>query len=187
MTKKNNTGKSAAEMKAINEQFGAPADIPQDQLRETDVFERFPTVNAGMPGFEKGQTIFGNYLTTKRCYGNTFNNPRTDERGREYRDLHILEGLKVNPETGKRPKIGIWSNGTLGGVLPRLEPGTFVGIRYLGQKETALKKGQNPPHEFRFIGKGGEISVNWKKEPVIEMEAAEDVHSDMPPMEDDVE
>jgi len=155
--------KTKAELDALKTGFlSAPADLNTDAVKESKPFETIPTMVPNKPPFLKGTIVWGTYRGTKRIYSDKFSNPKIDGQGRTYRDMHLMEN-----EAGD--KVGIFSVGSLGAALPRLEKGTFLGIRYDGIAEKPIKRGQQPPHEFTFLGKDSAIEVDWNREPQIDM------------------
>lgn len=140
--------------------FGA---LPQGvKAEESALWEEIPTVVPDKPGFEQGSTLYGVYLGSRRVYSDKFQNSKG------YRVLHTLESLAPDPQTGKAQKYGIWGVGGLDAILPRLDKGTKLGIRYDGVAEKALKKGQNPPHQFTYLSvAGSHFAVDMSREPVI--------------------
>ena len=119
------------------------------KLAVADYLEgNMPTFNVGQPGFEKGQTLAGTYIGTKRVYSAKFNNPKVDEQGRKYRDLHQFKDDAGNP-------FGIWSVGKLALICSRLVKGMFVALTYNGLDEKPLKAGRAPAHDITPQTEGG--------------------------------
>lgn len=126
--------------------IGAP--VSDVAFGVVDPSENAPTFVPGK-NWAIGQVLAGRYLETRRIYSDKFTAGKKDADGRIYRDLHILADLK----TGK--EYGIWSVGVLANFFRQCPVLAPVKLTYNGIAKEALKKGQNPPHDFTFeLGQG---------------------------------
>lgn len=131
--------------------INAPADLgalPADlaaKLTEADPMENIPTFVPGKPGFEKGVTLAGYFVRTKRVYSEKLAAAKRDEAGRKYRDLHILKDVKGR-------NLGIWGVGQLDYAMARVAANQLIAITYEGQIGKPLRAGQSVPHKFTFKG-----------------------------------
>lgn len=132
------------------------------EMQEEVLFEEIPCVVPNKPGFEKGQTLYGTYLRTKRVISDKFQN----ESGERLQ--HVFESL-VPGKDGKKAKFGIWGVGNLDWALPRVARGTVMGVRYEGQVGEPLKKGQDIPHSFTYLtAKGQNLNIDPYAEALID-------------------
>lgn len=147
MTNVNETADLEVTGAAIPTNLGAVPEAMKAQLKAVDPMNEIPCLVPNKPGFEAGKTLAGEYLRTNRIYSNKFTAGKVDAKGK-YRDQHIFKDASGNI-------FGIWSVGSLGYVIPKIQAGTFVAITYLGLAKEALKEGQNVPHEFKYEGING--------------------------------
>lgn len=117
------------------------------KLRELDPMEQIPSFVPGK-NLEKGQTLAGRYVGTKRVLSEKFKGGKRNADGKKYRDLHTLRDVKSGE------KFGIWSVGALGIIFDRAraetaeQPGQYLELKYLGQDGKPIREGESPSHEF---------------------------------------
>lgn len=128
-----------------------PAEL-KGKLNVSDPMQAIPTVVPNKEGFMKGTTLAGYYLRTDRVYSEKFTaGKREAGTGRKYRDLHVFKDAK-------NIIFGIWSVGTLGFALKKVQPNTFIAITYLGVADKALRQGESPAHMFKYEGVNLDLS-----------------------------
>jgi len=125
----------------------------------------FEQVHAYMAGqdWKEGETLAGRLIRTRRVFSDKYNNPKYDEFGRPYRDIHEFTSMT----DGSR--FNIWGSlGMLDVRLAEVPLGAGVAITYQGRK--AVEGVQGTPHTFKIILEEGKT---WAKRenPVVINEA----------------
>lgn len=131
--------------------LGAPPAGFKGSERPEQVYEQ---VHTFMPGqdWKEGVTLAGRLIRTRRVFSDKYNNPKYDEQGRPYRDLHEFTDL-----SGKR--FNIWGSvGMLDVRLAEVPLGASVAITYLGRH--AVEGVQGTPHTFKILLEDGKT---WSK------------------------
>ncbi len=101
-----------------------------------------PTLSAGKPGLEEGQSVRGTVvIPVEKIYSDKFEFGQEDEDGRVYNDRIVLRS-----NTGK--EYAVWLGGVLRNTAKLLQAGDYVVITYKGKSDKGFKKGQQPAHMF---------------------------------------
>lgn len=120
-----------------------------------------PTLSAGKPGLEEGQTVRGTVvIPVEKIYSDKFEFGQEDADGRVYNDRIVLRS-----NTGK--EFGIWLGGVLRNTAKLLQAGDYVVITYTGKSDKGFKKGQQPAHMFDVLAsdaEGNDIPLASRRE-----------------------